>query len=52
MGKEIPGHCEAQSNVSIFPELPGSLSDLGGRQEGKTGLSQILSSFKENSRSI
>jgi hypothetical protein len=29
-----------------------SLSDLGGRYEGKTGLSQILSSFKENSYSI
>ncbi len=29
-----------------------SLSDLGGRYEGKTGLSQILSGFEENSRSI
>ena len=29
-----------------------SLSDLGGRHEDKSGLSQILSSFKENSYSI
>jgi hypothetical protein len=31
---------------------PGSLSDLGGRYEEKTGLSHILSPFKENSYSI
>ena len=30
----------------------GSLSDLGGRHEEKAGLSQILSSYKENSYSI
>ncbi len=29
-----------------------SLSDLGGRYEGKTGLSQILSGFEEYSHSI
>jgi hypothetical protein len=27
---------------------PRSLSDLGGRYEGKTGLRQIFSSFKEH----